>query len=152
MVASSLCAQEKLDYLREQIEMRTIGMSWSHWKTPWSSSTDENVGTVEQLQGHLKEVLAEEKAMEQRGLLPSKALALEGPENLSAECPAPQLQRKTFKALGTPTVQVGALCTAKVDMTQEQILLAAQRRRRDLEEQGEIDWVCDRQPYPTGQA
>lgn len=36
-------------------------------------------------------------------------------------------------------------------LSPEQILAAAQKRRSDLEAQGEIDWVCDRQPYPTGQ-
>lgn len=137
--------------MREQIEMRTIGLSWSGWKTSWSSSSDETIGTVDQLWSHLKSVLEEEKALMQRGLLPSKSRALASAESLSAECPAPQLKRKTFKALGTPTVQVQALSSDKTDLSPEQILAAAEKRRRELEAQGEIDWVCDRQPYPTGQ-
>jgi hypothetical protein len=31
------------------------------------------------------------------------------------------------------------------------MLIAAQRRRADLEAAGKIDWVADRQPHPTGQ-
>lgn len=131
--------------------MRTVGLSWSEWTTPWSSKTDETVGTVEQLVAHLKLVLEEEAALERRGLLPSKARALQSDASMSAECPAPQLRRKTFKALGTPTVQSQALSNDKTDLSAQQVLAAAQRRRRELEAQGEIDWVCDRQPYSTGQ-
>lgn len=144
-------SQDSLNYLREQIEMRTIGLSWTDWNTPWSSSTDENVGTVSQLQDHLAEVIKEERALAQRGLLPSKERALQSAEALSEECPAPQLKRKTFKALGTPTVQAGELCADKIDLSPEQITAAAQRRRVELEMRGEIDWVADRQPYATGQ-
>lgn len=131
--------------------MRTIGLSWSGWKTPWSSSTDEHVGTEDELVGHLKALLEEEKSLEARGSLPSKENALQSAHDLSAECPAPQLKRKTFKVLGTPTVQVKELSTDKTDLSPDQVLAAAQKRRTELEERGEIDWVCDRQPYPTGQ-
>lgn len=144
--------QEKLDFLREQIEMRTVGLSWTDWKTPWSSSKDdEDVGTVQQLSSHLKEVLVEEDSLRQRQLLPSKTVALESVDQLKAECPAPQLQRKTFKSLGTPTVQANSLCTDRTTLSPEQIATAAQQRRTELEAAGEIDWVCDRQAYATGQ-
>lgn len=146
-----LCAQEKLDWLREQLEMRTIGLSWTDWKTPWRSSRDENVGTVPQLRDCLKEVLAEETSLAQRNLLHSKTRALETDEDMRAECPAPQLQRKTFKTLGKPTAQAKALCADKTEISPEQIAAAAQKRREELEARGEIDWVGDRQPYPTGQ-
>lgn len=131
--------------------MRTVGLSWSEWRTPWSSNTDENVGSVEQLLSHLKAVLEEEKALERRALLPCKARALESAADLAAECPAPQLRRKTFKTLGTPTVQAQALSNDKTNLSADQILAAAQKRRTELEQRGEIDWVCDRQPFPTGQ-
>lgn len=148
---ASLSRQDKLDWLREQIEMRTVGLSWTDWKTPWSSSNDEHIGSVEQLTTHLKEVLKEEQTLEQRGLLPCKERALESRENFMAECPPPQLKRKTFKTLGTPTVQAGELCADRIEITPEEAAAAAQRRREELELQGEIDWVGDRQPYPTGQ-
>lgn len=131
--------------------MRTVGLGWSSWKTPWSSSKDEDVGTVDQLKSHLKEVITEETRLLHKGMLPSKERALESAEALAAECPAPQLKRKTFKSLGTPTVQAGELSTDKTELTQEQITAAAQRRRAELELNGEIDWVADRQPYATGQ-
>jgi hypothetical protein len=41
--------QEKLDWLREQIEMRTRGLQWVDFKAKWSSSLDAHVGTVEEL-------------------------------------------------------------------------------------------------------
>lgn len=144
-------AQEKLDWLREQIEMRVVGLSWSDWRTPWSSSNDEYVGSEDQLRTHLKAVLKEEEELEKRGLLPSKSRALASPEALVAECPAPQLRRKTYKSLGTPTVQAGELSNNKTELDPEAIAAAAARRRRELELQGEIDWVADRQPYQTGQ-
>lgn len=131
--------------------MRTIGLSWSEWKTPWSSSKDEDVGTVEQLHNHLKEVIKEEMVLKERGLLPSKAAALESKEELVAQCPPPQMKRKTFKSLGTPTVQASALSSDRTQLSPEEVAAAAQRRREELEQRGEIDWVCDRQPYPTAQ-
>lgn len=142
--AYSDAQQEKLNWLREQIEMRTIGLGWSDVKTPWSSSTDVDIGTVDQLQSHLVQVLNRQADLKAKGQLPSQ----EGsPEE---HCPAPLLQRKTFKALGTPTVQVDALCRTKVELSADELLHAAIRRRKELEEAGEIDWVSDRQPYPTG--
>lgn len=125
--------------------MRTIGLSWNEWRTAWSSSKDEHIGTVEQLQEHLKAVLEEELRLSESGALPSKTGSIE------VECPTPQLRRKTFKALGTPTVQAASLSNDVIELSQEELLAQAQRRRIELEEKGEIDWVCDRLPYPTGQ-
>lgn len=90
--------QEKLNYLREQIEMRVVGLSWSNFTVAWSSSNDETIGTVSELQEHLKGLLDEEQRLLSLGSLPSKT----GP--IADECPTPQLRRKTFKMLGTPTV------------------------------------------------
>lgn len=144
-------SQEKLDWLREQIEMRSVGLSWTDWHTPWSSSKDEYVGSEQQLLSHLKEVINEETSLEQRGLLPSKEKALQSSADLLAECPPPQLKRKTFKSLGTPTVQATELSADKIDLSSEEIAAAAKKRREELELRGEIDWVADRQPYPTAQ-
>ena len=52
--------QAKLDWLREQCEMRVIGLSFNY-KLQWGSSKDEDIGTVEDLTGHLKEILEEEQ-------------------------------------------------------------------------------------------
>ena len=45
--------QAQLDWLREQIEMRTRGLRWTDFATKWSSSLDEGVGTVEDLVGQV---------------------------------------------------------------------------------------------------
>lgn len=131
--------------------MRVIGLSWNEWKTPWSSSSDESVGSVEQLEAHLKEVLVREQLLHDRGELPNKEYALRGKESLAEECPALLLQRKTFKALGTPTMQADALSNSRIELSAAEILAMAQQRRTELELAGEIDWLCDRQPYNTGQ-
>lgn len=131
--------------------MRVIGLSWSDWATPWSSSSDEQVGTVAQLLSHLKQVLNEESKLCTLGELPSRERALKDADALAAECPAPQLKRKTFKSLGTPTVEADALSADRVELSSAEVLAAAQQRRAELEAAGEIDWVHDRQPFPTGQ-
>lgn len=131
--------------------MRVIGLSWSEWKTPWSSSIDENVGTLDQLVAHLKEVLEREKVLARQKELPRKEYALSSKEALAEECPAPLLQRKSFKALGTPTVQSDALSDCSIEISADEALAMAQQRRSELEAAGEIDWLCDRQPFNTGQ-
>eukprot|EP00966_Prymnesium_polylepis_P335266 7390632-Prymnesium_polylepis.1 len=80
--------QDKLDWLREQIEMRTIGLGWTQFKGQWSSSADEDIGSVEELRGHLKSILEEEDDRRENGELPSKT------GDPKEHCPAPQLQRK----------------------------------------------------------
>lgn len=126
--------------------MRVVGLSWNDVKTPWSSSSNENIGTVAQLSAHLKdEILVREAALRDAQELPDKNGT---PED---NCPAPLLQRKTFKTLGTPTVQADELCMMKIEPTSAEKLEGALARRKELEERGEIDWVSDRQPYPTGQ-
>lgn len=86
-----VCSQEKLDWLREQIEMRVVGLSWNEVKTPWSSSSNEDIGTVAQLSAHLRdEILVREAALREAGELPDKNGMAE------EDCPAPLLQRKTF--------------------------------------------------------
>ena len=128
--------QDKLDWLREQIDMRSIGLGWVEHKGQWSSATDEHTGTVEQLRGHLKTILAEEAEQRANGELPS-------------ECPEPLMSRKTFKQLGTPTVQADTLSDLRIELSSEEVQAAAVLRRKVLEEAGEIDWVQDRQP-PEG--
>lgn len=46
-----LSTQQKLDWLREQIEMRVIGLCWVEFKSHWSSGNNETIGTVEDLTG-----------------------------------------------------------------------------------------------------
>lgn len=125
--------------------MRTIGLGWTEFNTKWSSSQDEDVGSVSDLREHLKSIIVAEARRREQGELPSKL------SPASDECPAPLLQRKTFKALGTPTVQADGLCETRISMSPEAIQAAAVRRRTELEHAGEIEWVGDRQPYSAGQ-
>jgi hypothetical protein len=125
--------QEQLDWLREQVEMRTRGLRWSEFQTNWSSGSDEHVGTVEELTGHLKLIVEEERNRRAAGELPESA-------------PPPIMKRKSFKELGTPTAQADALAEARVELSDEELLAAAERERQRLEASGEIDSVHDAQP------
>ena len=87
--------QDKLDWLREQIEMRVIGLGFEEFKPAWSSTNDENIGTVDDLFDLLRDILLEERDRSCSGELPECAVV-------------PQMRRKTFKELGTPTVQVAS--------------------------------------------
>jgi hypothetical protein len=78
--------QLQLDWLREQIEMRVVGLGWVEFKSQWSSGSDVEVGTVADLIGQLKDILEEETDRE----IPAAAVA-------------PIMQRKSFNQLGTPT-------------------------------------------------
>ena len=59
--------QDKLNWLREQIEIRSIGLGWVELKGQWFSSADEDTGTVEQLRSHLKTILDEEVVQRESG-------------------------------------------------------------------------------------
>ena len=125
--------QLQLDYLREQIEMRVRGLRMTHFKAQWGSSLDENVGTVEQLTGHLKEILMEERDLRTKGELPTSA-------------PAPQMARKTFKELGTRTQQAAKFGEEQLELTPSQLREKAEEARQRLEAAGEIDSVEEMQP------
>lgn len=48
-------------------------------------------------------------------------------------------------------MQADALSNDRTQLSPTELLAAAEKRRKELELAGEIDWVHDRQPYPTGQ-
>ena len=125
--------QAKLNYLREQIDMRVVGLGFVEFKTPWSSSTDETVGTVDHLKELLTEILWDERARQVDGDLPEAAVV-------------PIMKRKQFKQLGDPTVQAGALASTVKELSPEELLELAKQKRTELEEAGEIDAVGDEQP------
>ncbi|KAL1499979.1 hypothetical protein AB1Y20_012657 [Prymnesium parvum] len=56
------------------------------------------------------------------------------------------MQRKTFKQLGTLTVQATQLANQRLSLSSEELLKAAEKERERLEEIGELDIVGDRQP------
>ena len=75
--------------------MRTIGLGFVQFEPKWSSSKDEEIGTVADLTALLTEIIAEE-------------LELDAARELPVVAVAPQLKRRTFKELGTPTMQARA--------------------------------------------
>lgn len=121
--------QSRLDWLREQIEMRVIGLGWVEFRTNWSSGSDEHVGTVQDLLTHLAEILEEEA---ERPIPDASA--------------APIMRRKTFKQLGTPTAQAEMLSDQRLSMSLEDLLAAAREKRAQLEASLELDTVLDLQP------
>ena len=125
--------QAKLDYLREQIEMRVYGLGFDEFKPAWSSSKDADVGTVADLEGLLRNILMEERDRQAEGTLPDAAVV-------------PQMRRKTFKELGTPTVQAEALATQVLKVDAGELLQKAEQKRQELQDAGEIDEVGDNQP------
>ena len=62
----------QLEYLRKQIEMRTLGLGWSHYATRWSSNKDARIGTVAHLRELLKEILTEEISQRRLKQLPTE--------------------------------------------------------------------------------
>jgi hypothetical protein len=113
--------------------MRTRGLQWVEFKTAWSSGADEVVGTVEDLTGHLKQIIAEGRERRQEGELPEQA-------------PTPIMKRKGFKELGTLTPQAEELAERHTELTPEQLREAAEKEQDRLEQIGKIDRVGDGQP------
>lgn len=132
-LSPSQLTQLKLNYLREQIEMRVIGVGFDEFKAAWSSSKNEDIGTVQSLTEHLHEILMEEDQRRREGTLPANAVV-------------PQMRRKTYKELGTPTLQAGDLAGKVKELPAAELLERAQRERARLEAVGELDTVGDLQP------
>lgn len=95
----------------------------------WSSGADENVGSVSDLTQQLTDILEEEEDRP----IPEAA-------------PAPIMQRKTFKQLGTPTAQAEKLADQRLTLSVEELRAAAVLERQRLEECLILDTVGDRQP------
>jgi hypothetical protein len=128
-------AQDKLDYLRLQIEMRVRGLGFVQFRPRmrWSSSKDEDVGTVAELTVLLEEILMEEHELDCCDDLPDAAVV-------------PTMRRKSFKELGTPTAQAKELAVNIKAYSPEELLELVNKRRAELEAAGEIDRVADDQP------
>lgn len=109
--------------------MRVIGLGWVEFKSKWSSSKDENIGSVSDLTTQLTEILEEEAHRE----IPEAAAA-------------PIMTRKTFKALGTQTIQAEQLSDQRLSLSSEEMLAVAEQERARLEACGELDTVGDQQP------
>eukprot|EP00966_Prymnesium_polylepis_P328953 7384731-Prymnesium_polylepis.2 len=98
--------QARLDWLRDQIEMRTRGLRWTEFNTKWSSSLDDSTGTVEQLTGHLKEIISEENAQRSAGeplpCPPTLTAAVRSPRRHAAAAACPRSRLPFDRRAATP--------------------------------------------------
>ena len=118
--------------LREQIEMRVIGLGMIDFETAWSSKDDDAVGSVPYLRDLLDKILVEERTLKREGCLPTEAVP-------------PVLKVKTLKTLGTVTAYAEELQdNIKVGAVQlREAALVEQRRRIEA---GITDDVADVMP------
>ena len=114
-------------------EMRTIGLGFDEFKTAWSSGKDENVGSVDVLSAHLKDILMEEDERRCKGTLPEAAVV-------------PSMRRKTFKELGTATPQAVELAGRVKELPVDELLARAVKERERLERTGVLDRTGDVMP------
>jgi len=106
-------------YLKEQIEMRVLGLGWTQFATAWSSGKDAHVGTIAHLQKLLEEILLYEMA--QRRL-----------QRIPTEPAAPEMKARTMKELGTATCDAQELAAQSLFSVEEVRLAAvAEQLRRD---------------------
>ena len=117
-----------LNYLKDQILMRVVGLGWGEFKCAWSSSTDASVGTIKTLTEHLLKIL--------------EAEATKVPP---AEAACPQLKRKTLPQLGRATVKVEQLDSKGSDDVNN-LKAAAEEERLRREAAGIGDRVQNLQP------
>ena len=127
--------QARLDYLRLHIEMRVRGLGFVEFRPRmrWSSSKDEDVGTIAELTALLEEILMEERDLDCSGDLPESAVV-------------PIMKRKTYRELGESTAQAKELGSTIKELSPEELLELANARRAELEAAGEIDRAADDQP------
>jgi len=106
-------------YLKEQIEMRVLGLGWTQFATVWSSGKDAHIGTIVHLQKLLEEILVYEMAQRRLQRIPTEAAA-------------PEMKARTMKELGTATCDAQELAAQSLFSVEEVRLAAvAEQLRRD---------------------
>lgn len=116
-------------FLREQIEMRSLGLGWSDLHTPISAGKDESQDELAvRLLAHLKAVLREETVRFKSGF------------KVPADAPMPDFERKSAKQLGTPTADSLELARRAM-CSPEQVRAASERERERREAAGFTDGV-----------
>ena len=106
-------------YLKEQIEMRVLGLGWTQFATAWSSAKDAHVGTVVHLQKLLEDILIYEMAQRRLQRIPTEAAP-------------PEMKARTMKELGTATCDALELAAQSLFSVEEVRLAAvAEQARRD---------------------
>ena len=127
---------QQLEYLRLQIEMRTLGLGWTQYSTRWSSKADENIGTVAHLTALLEETILEEKARAR----------FTGERGLPTEPAPPHHQARDIGQLGTADADAISIAHSSVFDT-EQLRAKAQQERQRRIESGIADAVERMQPH-----
>lgn len=112
---SSLAAQAA--YLREQIELRALGLGWIDLCVPWKQANETTEAAIARLSLHIRDILLPaEKRRREEGLMPSEA-------------PLPEFKAKSIKQLGKPTTDSTEL--ASLAFCSEPQLQAAIERERE---------------------
>ena len=103
----------KVEFLKGQIKIRTVGLGWTDLKVAWSKGGVNK--EPEELERDLGEILEEEKDRE-----------------MPPDAPVPSIARKTLKQLGAPIQQFDELRAAvAVEQRAFEDGVAAERDRRD---------------------
>lgn len=151
----------KLKFLRNEIEMRVIGLGWIQFETRWGSIHDENVGSLASLTELLRDILAAESTARRLKQLPTEAAppplrvrTLKDLGNLAAD--AKEIRGKVRAALRhvapspmlalshTPPPPPHLVCQALFDLDELRTKAAAARQRRIAA--GISDNIEDAQP------
>eukprot|EP00965_Chrysotila_dentata_P241500 6204316-Pleurochrysis_carterae.AAC.2 len=98
-VARMDMAKDKYDFLREQLEMRVLGLVLAEHAISWSPSGKQRLN--DKLLYALAKSLKAESQLRAAGALPTEAAAV------------PRMKNKTFKQLAKPTVDADEL--AEID-------------------------------------
>lgn len=130
-MAESTAAQAA--YLREQIELRAIGLGWSDLSVSWKQANESAEEAVSRLCQHMREtLLPTERTRKQQGLLPE-------------EPPLPDFKAKSMKQLGKPTTDSTELASFAL-CSSEQLQAAIERERERRARAGFSDAVQALQP------
>ena len=123
---------QQLEWLRKQIEMRVLGLGWTHYATRWSSNKDARIGTVKHLTELLLEIIVAEISLTRLKRLPTEAAP-------------PQDRLRELKQLGTLDADAAALeCRALFSV--EELRAKAELARQRRLEAGISDAVEDLNP------
>ena len=87
----------KVEFLKEQIKIRTVGLGWTDLKVAWSKGGVNK--EPEELERDLGKILEEEKDRE-----------------MPADAPVPSIARKTLKQLGAPIQQFDELQGEQIEI------------------------------------
>lgn len=133
-LSTMLSAAAQLGFLREQIELRSLGLGWSDLCISWTQGREESADqSISRLCAHLRErVLPVELERHRNGLVPREA-------------PLPDFKAKSLNQLGKPTTDSTELASFAL-CSPEQLQAAIKRERERRIAAGFADDVQALQP------